>query len=114
MMAIAANGKTNATLWALIIPATPTSGVYQGKMNAYTISTTPTFKLTNAWESSNPYPSACVAQSAPFPLQNWQLQAMTQPTLANGKAFVPVQQAVSSTGSTIAGVLVFGNCTLAK
>jgi len=114
MMAIAANAKTGATLWALIIPPTPTAGVYQGKMNAYTISTSPSFKLTNAWESSNPYPSTCVAQTAPFPLQNWQLQAMTQPTVANGKVYVPVQQAVSSTGATISGVLVFGNCTPAN
>jgi hypothetical protein len=114
MMAIAANGTTDATLWVIAPPANETPGTRPGVLYAYSISTSPSLELAPAWSSTRAYPSSCAAPPAPLPLEGWQIQQFTEPTVANGKVYVGVLQATTSTGSVIAGVLVFGNCTPAE
>ncbi len=110
VMALAANGATSSTLWAALTPQNSNDETqhYNGTLYAYTVKTSPSVALAHAWDSSQAPNASCTAPTTS--VSSWKLSPFAEPTLANGKVFLPVFNAVSGS-STISGILVFGTCT---
>jgi len=115
-MALAVDSAGAGTLWGLIPrqnTATPTPSYVWGWLYAYTIATDGT--LTHIWDSGTGH--NC---SSP-PATGWFTTSFTEPTLANGAAYVPSVCAVTDgnqyqycgavpSGAVASGILVFGTC----
>jgi hypothetical protein len=115
VMALAVDSGGAGTLWGLVPrqnAATPASDVW-GWLYAYTIATDGT--LTHVWDSGTGH--NC---SSP-PATGWFTTSFTEPTLANGAAYVPSVCAVTDgnqyqycgavpSGAVASGILVFGTC----
>lgn len=115
VMALAVDGSDAGTLWGRVPrqnAATPPSYVW-GWLYAYSIATDGT--LTHIWDSGTGH--NC---SSP-PATGWFTTSFTEPTLANGAAYVPSLCAVTDgnqyqycgavpTGAVASGILVFGTC----
>jgi hypothetical protein len=115
-MAIAANGTTAATLWAIVPQSNSAGSNIWGSLYAYQLSTS-TPQLTYKWDSYNS--QNC---SSP-PATGWYTTAFTEPTLANGAAYVPTTCAIKNgnaysdcvtaggvSGAIESGIIVFSTC----
>lgn len=116
VMALASDSSGDATLWGLVPrqnTASPASYVW-GWLYAYTVGSGGT--LTHIWDSGSGH--NC---SSP-PATGWFTTSFTEPTLANGAAYVPAVCAVKGTttqysncssvpsANIASGVLVFSTC----
>ncbi|MGA2590580.1 MAG: hypothetical protein ABSH32_11730 [Bryobacteraceae bacterium] len=118
-MAIAANGTTAATLWGIVpqpnLATSPTSYIW-GTLYAYQISTTSP-QLTYEWDSYNHQ------HCSSAPATGWYATSFTEPTLANGAAYVPTVCTIKNgntysncptaggvTGAIESGIIVFSTC----
>ncbi len=104
IMAIAANAGRSATLWTALTPSGSNDETlhFNGKLFAYTVQTSPV-GLTYKWDSSVAANAAC--RAPPVSVSTWKVSPFAEPTLANGKVYLPVFNAASGS-STVSGILV--------
>lgn len=106
-LAIAANAFTNATLWG--VQYNPSS--LTGELWGWAINTGPPASLTNIFNPTISATNAANCTGLPTLPSYWVPSTYAEPTLVNGKVYVPAFEAYSgATLLTGGGVLVYGLC----
>ena len=108
-MGIAGNASASkGTLWATVADATTGNGGLWG----YNIISS-TLSLSNIFTPTISSTNAANCTGLPFNLPaTWRMSAFAEPTTVNGKIYVPVSKAFTSTSSLITGggILVYSAC----